>query len=255
MRYKHKSRVRYSEVDQKGNLTIVALINYLQDCAAFHSDSAGFGLDYLSARSRGWFITNWQLAIPTLPHYGEDIVISTWAYEMRGMFAKRNFMIENASGEALVLANSLWVFMDLATNRPARIPDEEVFAYQVEAPLDMDWGGRKIRRLAEDTFQPQGDTHVMPVHLDTNHHMNNAYYIEIARDALAKGKKIFGIRAEYKKPAELGDRICIRRAESEDIPDIPSDRPCPFAQCRAKSQVLLESEAGESFAVVEFLTD
>ncbi|MBR1629732.1 MAG: acyl-[Lachnospiraceae bacterium] len=236
--YYLNARVRYSEVDERENLTIVSLINYLQDAAAFHSEEVGRGLSHLTDKNEGWFITNWQLHIQTLPQYGEEIRISTWAYEMRGMFSKRNFLIENEAGERLVTGNSIWVLMNLETGKPARIPEAAIEAYRIEPPLDEDWGGRKIRLFDADLFEKAGEAEVMPVHLDTNRHMNNAYYIEIARDALPRGKKVFVIRAEYKKPTTLGDILQIYRATVDQT-----------------TQVELKNASGETCTVIEFQTD
>ena len=35
--YDYKSRVRYSECDAKAEITLPALVNYLQDCCTFQS--------------------------------------------------------------------------------------------------------------------------------------------------------------------------------------------------------------------------
>ena len=235
--YQMKSRVRYSEVDQKGNLTIVAMINYLQDCSSFHSDSIGYGLDYLSERGLGWFITNWQIHVHALPRYGDEIVISTWAQEFKGILAHRNFAIDDADGTRLMESKSLWVLMDLNAGCPARIPKEIIRDYGIGEDLPGQWGGRKVALFDQDSFTTQEHSvEVMPVHLDTNRHMNNAYYIEFARDVLPKDKKVFGIRTEYRKAAQLGDMIRIRIAEQDDV-----------------TQVLLEDIDGAIFAIVEFV--
>lgn len=234
--YHMKSRVRYSEVDQKGNLTIVAMINYLQDCSSFHSDSIGYGLEYLSGHGLGWFITNWQIHVHTLPQYGEDIVVSTWAEEFKGILATRDYAIENADGQRLVESKSLWVLMDLEHGHPGRAPQDMKEKYGIGEKLPGEWGGRKIPLFDKELFSLQEHSvEVMPVHLDTNRHMNNAYYIEIARDVLPKGKKVFGIQTEYRKAAQLGDEIHIRTAMRGDA-----------------AQVLLEDGDGGIFAVVEF---
>ena len=47
-------------------------------------------------------------------------------------------------------------------------------------------------------------------HLDTNHHVNNSQYVEIAKDAIPVGLKIREIRADYKKAARLGDTVIPR---------------------------------------------
>ena len=36
--YEFNSRVRYSEIDHHGTLTLPALINYFQDCSSFQSE-------------------------------------------------------------------------------------------------------------------------------------------------------------------------------------------------------------------------
>ena len=36
--YQFQSRIRYSEVDSEGRLTMASLINYFQDCSTFQSE-------------------------------------------------------------------------------------------------------------------------------------------------------------------------------------------------------------------------
>ena len=45
------SRVRYSEIDHHGTLTLPALINYFQDCSTFQSEDVGLGTEVLKAES------------------------------------------------------------------------------------------------------------------------------------------------------------------------------------------------------------
>ena len=53
-------------------------------------------------------------------------------------------------------------------------------------------------------------------HIDTNHHVNNAQYVEIARELLPEDFQIGQLRAEYKKAAVLGDRIYPRISFTDD---------------------------------------
>ncbi len=45
--YAFDSRVRYSEIDHQGTMTLPALINYFQDCSTFQSEDIGVGLEVL----------------------------------------------------------------------------------------------------------------------------------------------------------------------------------------------------------------
>ena len=42
--YTFESRIRYSETDSEGKLTIASLINYFQDCSTFQSQDLGLGV-------------------------------------------------------------------------------------------------------------------------------------------------------------------------------------------------------------------
>ena len=44
MYYKLEGRVRYSEIGEKGYLSLPGILNYFQDCCTFHSESVGQGM-------------------------------------------------------------------------------------------------------------------------------------------------------------------------------------------------------------------
>ena len=57
-RYEFEGRVRYSEIDHRGTMTLPALINYFQDCSTFHSEAVGLGMEHLKQEKRhGCFLT------------------------------------------------------------------------------------------------------------------------------------------------------------------------------------------------------
>ena len=41
--YTFDSRIRYSETDSEGKLTMASIINYFQDCSTFQSEDLGLG--------------------------------------------------------------------------------------------------------------------------------------------------------------------------------------------------------------------
>lgn len=96
--YSFDSRVRYSEVDVDRELTLTGIINYLQDCSTFQSEDLNLGLDYLEQSNRAWWLSSWQIVIERRPRFGEEIVISTWPYDFKGMYGYRNFTIRDQAG-------------------------------------------------------------------------------------------------------------------------------------------------------------
>ena len=71
--YSLKGRVRYSECDENGRLSLVGMINYLQDCSTFHSEEVAEGLRGLGKEGLGWILAAWRIEIDRLPEFGENI--------------------------------------------------------------------------------------------------------------------------------------------------------------------------------------
>lgn len=69
--YEFNSRVRYSEIDHHGTLTLPALINYFQDCSTFQSEDVGLGTEVLKAEKRAWILSYWQVIAERYPALGE----------------------------------------------------------------------------------------------------------------------------------------------------------------------------------------
>ena len=148
--YEFDSRVRYSEVDHHGTMTVPALINYFQDCSTFQSEDLGIGTTVLKEEKRAWLLSYWQVILNRKPELGEKITIGTFATEFKGLFGNRNFYMKDADGKYLACANSVWAFIDTETGRPTRPQPKDVQLYGVEEPLDIPYEGRKIR-LPEET--------------------------------------------------------------------------------------------------------
>lgn len=204
--YSFDSRVRYSEVNSEKELTLPALIDYLQDCCTFQSEELGVGVDYLKEKHCAWVLSAWEIIINDYPKLAEQIEVGTWAYGFRGFYGYRNFCIKDSQGKQRVIANSIWVFMDTDTMHPMKITDDMVSAYLPGDPaLAYEWSDRKIRIAGEG--KKEEPVRVQRYHIDTNHHMNNGKYVELAEEYLPEEFKVGRIRVEYRKAAVLGDLL------------------------------------------------
>ena len=213
--YQIKSRVRYSETDVDAKLSITGILNYLQDCSTFQSEDMGVGIQYLAEHRKAWLLASWQIQVVRRPALGENIIVSTWPYGFRGIYGLRNFSIQDESGAYLVKADSFWFLLDTDTGKPLRVTEEDVKPYgNTEPRLAMPDAPRKI--TVPDDAKEVGRIRVMKHQIDTNHHVNNAQYVDMAREGVPEKIEIGEIRAEYKKAAVLGDTIVLWRAGTED---------------------------------------
>ena len=179
--YQFKSRVRYSETGVDARLSLMGIMNYMQDCSTFQSEDCGVGLAYLEEKNRAWLLSSWQ--IQRRPALGEEITVCTWPYEIKGIYGLRNFTLMDGTGEYLVKANSCWFLLDTEAGKPVRVTREDVDAYGDEEPkLSMDYAPRKIR--LPEHMEEAGRLVIMKHQIDTNHHVNNAQYVDMAVEAL-----------------------------------------------------------------------
>jgi len=232
--YKMEGRVRYSECATDNKIKIPAIINYFQDCTTENSEKIGVGHDFLVERQRAWILNSWQVEIRRRPEVREEIDVFTWATGFKGVFGPRDFCMKTTEGEELARAHSLWVYIDTESGRPVKPTEDEIAVYEMGEPLSMEEVSRKIK-------VPEGATKVdtFPVHkyhIDTNHHVNNSKYIELACEALPEHFSVKKVRVEYKKAAVLGDTMILKRAIE-------------------KERIVAElcDEEDSSYAIVEFI--
>ena len=204
--YSFESRVRYSEIDSQGKLSILSILNYLQDCSTFQSEMLGVGIDCLKENHMVWVLSFWQVDILKYPVLGEEIEIGTLPYEIKGFLGYRNFFIRNKQGEMYVKANSLWTLVDTETGRPKRAPQMFIDLYGVEPKLEMEYLERKFA-MPQGIENEKAPFVVKRHNIDTNIHVNNAQYVSMAMDYINETDHIWRLRAEYKKSAILNDTI------------------------------------------------
>ena len=230
--YKMNGCVRYSECGVDNKIRLSSIINYFQDCTTENSESIGVGHHYLADRKRAWILNSWQVEIMRRPQVRESIEVFTWATGFKGVFGPRDFCMKTAEGEELARAHSLWVYIDTESGKPVKPLEEEITAYEVGEPISMDELSRKIKvpegAIEVDTFP------VHKYHIDTNGHVNNSKYIEMACEALPEDFEAGKLRVEYKRAAVLGDKIILKRVIEQE-----------------RIVIELCNEEGSTYAIVE----
>lgn len=212
--YQYNSRIRYSEIGEDRRLTLTSVINYLQDCSTFQSEDCGVGIQYLEDRRKAWMLSSWRIQIHRYPEFGEQIIVGTWPYGNKGIYGYRNFVIEDRWGKRLVEADSTWFLLNLDNGLPCRVMDDDLAPYGVPGSrIPMDAGPRKL--VLPSSYEEGSMITVSPHHIDTNHHVNNAQYVEMAREAADIRLPIRQLRVDYKKAAVLGDVICPKISRDE----------------------------------------
>ncbi len=233
--YFFDGRIRYSETDSQGYLTLASLLNYFQDCTTFHSEDIGLGMDYLAKHRLVWLLSGWQIVVDRYPKMGERVKIGTAPYAFKGFTGSRNFVMLTEEGECLAKANSLWSHLSTETHKPVVPTADMLEGYVLSEPIEMDYAPRKI-------VVPEGGVMEEPMvvkkhHLDTNNHVNNGQFVDMAMQYLPENFVIRQMRAEYKQQAFLDDVL--------HAYVVREDHKCVVA---------LQDASGRPYVVVEFMS-
>jgi len=206
--YSFITKIRYSECDDRSQLSCASLINYLQDSAALLCDQTGYGFAYLTKHQLAWFVLGWQAEVARMPRMHEDVCASIWLAQLRPTWARYGFALENGDGEVLIRASALYALVDTASGRALRIPQELTDVGTDASPHDLGPMRRKIAVTGEGTsLEP---ITVTKRHLDLNRHVNNGQYVQMADDVIRQLDPSFALstlRVQYLRPAKLGDTI------------------------------------------------
>lgn len=204
--------------------SLASLCNMLQEIAGLHANSLGLGIGDLQAAGFTWMLTRLSVRVHRYPAWDETIHVTTWPCGTRGkLVALRHFLVTDCSGNRIVEATSEWLYIDLGSLRPARLPAS--FVERVPADTwQLDIGQN------EKFFEPQSPetletiSHTVRRHdIDANRHVNNVHYTEWALESLPEALFFRQAPASfdiyYKQSAHLGDTVV---SETETAPDLPA---------------------------------
>lgn len=209
--YSFTSRVRYSECDEHGRLTLISMLNYLQDTSTFQSASLGQPVLEPLDGHLAWILGGWEIEVDELPSFNEEVTVSTWSYAMTRTQALRCFEVRDKDGRSLVRADSQWFVFDAERGRAVRVPQDQEVYVEDTPRLEMPPMAKKL--VVEGEAQDAAPVAIAQHNLDTNHHVNNAQYVQLALDALAglgHSADVGRLAVRYRNMARLGDTVCPR---------------------------------------------
>lgn len=205
-------RLRYSEVDNRGELSPVALLDLLEEAASSHCDESGWSVFRLMGEGYGWVLLRGGFEVDRYPRYREDFGIETWVSRTKRFEAFREYRIRSSSGELLGRARGLWLFYDIGRRRPASIFDEILAAWRPGGPAASDLPLSEVEGPAEASLAgalgSEEDFAVRRSDIDTNGHVNNVVYLSWALEALPpelrERFRLSAIRGQFKRELRLG---------------------------------------------------
>jgi acyl-CoA thioester hydrolase len=130
--YEHHHAIQPDEIDSLGHVNNVSYVIWMQDAAVAHSTAQGWSGDKYRESGQGWVVRSHKIEYLQPAYASEEIVVRTWVATMNKATSLRRYQIVRQADQALLAtAETTWAFVNYATGRPARIPQEIAAAFSV----------------------------------------------------------------------------------------------------------------------------
>ena len=223
--YTGQVRVRHDELDCFGCVQPAVYLRYLAQVAVDASTAAGLDAAWYARAGTHWLIRRSTFALERPVGVGEPLEVRTWVEDFRRVRSHRGYEVRDRGGAVCLTARTDWVYVDAATGRPRRIPEEVERAFGAPAARAGDRAGWSAP--PPPAAPARGRHRVRYADLDSLGHMNNAAYVDVlveaTLDALAACGRplgtlpvdgrvplVVGGDVEYLEAARHGDALEIR---------------------------------------------
>lgn len=210
MIYEENFKIGLKDVWKGNKVSNRAILEYLENIAAYHSDSVGYGINTSEKTSVSWILLDWKLEVIKRPEYGQTLKIHTWSRKIIKYYAYRDFEIYDNQNNLCAVATSKWLLINNKTGKIEKVEEEMANKYESETE----------KKVFEDELEkltlPQNYENSIIYEtkrkdIDIIGHMHNLYYLDLAYEAMPENvyeKRPFDkIRIMYKKEIKLGEIV------------------------------------------------
>ncbi|GBD94467.1 acyl-ACP thioesterase [bacterium BMS3Abin05] len=201
--------VRSYECGPNRKVTILSILNYMQDTAVQHSRDRGFSIETLIRMGITWVLYRIRLDIHHYPEWNSTVVVNTWPYRLEALYAIREFRLTNPQGQLFAHATTQWVLVDFNKMRPIRIPDEIIKKFPMvqrrEIPYEFSHLPKIRDPIMQNTFTVRWND------LDSNKHVNNTKFVEWCAESIPPDEhlklEMDSLEIAFRKEAHYGEHI------------------------------------------------
>lgn len=197
-------KVTTSNCNRGGGLKLYSALQMMQDCSEMWIDSEPEVKAYFRDHHMAQLLASRQVEILRVPHYKEDLTVTTSVFGMESVFGFRNTVILDSKGKPCYLTWSTGAFVDKVSGKLAKVPEDIIAAMRLEDKVRMEYKNRRII-LPKIVPEIHAGIKVMRNDIDYNQHTNNANYVRMALELLPENFVVRSMRVEYKIPAKLGN--------------------------------------------------
>ena len=220
-KYQEQLSIKSYHTNQYGQASISSLFNILIEAAWAHAQVMDWGYDSLKSNNLFWVLSRMYFQVEKYPAWQDQITLNTWSAGTDGMYAYREYILENDKGEVILRASSAWLILDMETRKIFRLSE-----FRDTFPKLIDPNACRAPKRIKPDIHPE-NLNYFPVlfsELDINKHFNSVKYMERVLDDFGidflNSYEPAELEVNYLKEGQAGDTIAVTRTqltESENL--------------------------------------
>jgi acyl-CoA thioester hydrolase len=113
------------QIDIQSRVSNHAIVEILSDAAWAHSIALGWGVEEYKQLGKWWVVRRHEVDYLGGAVLGDELVCYTWPSGLtRATAQRRHVLVRPADETVIAKALNTWAVIDVASNRPARVPPE-----------------------------------------------------------------------------------------------------------------------------------
>ncbi len=217
-KFVQKINISSYQTNLYGQVSVCSLFQFMLEAAWSHAQVMDWGYDHLQTRNMFWVLSRCFFEIEKYPSWQDEITLNTWSAGTDGMYAYREFLIENGKKEVLLRGNTAWLILDLDSKKIVLLKDhKETFPKYNGNSVCRDPKRIRVKKHHDSMqFSP-----VLFSDLDINRHFNSVKALERALDQFGidflNRHEPAGIEINYIKEGLAGDQLAVVTNQLEQL--------------------------------------
>lgn len=123
--FKMRQHIEWRDIDGAQHTNNATYVTYLENCSVLAAASLGWPMSRMKEVGFGIIARRYRIEYLLPALQDDELELATWFSDVKRVTAIRHYTIRRvADGALLARAQGLWVWLDLASGRPVRIPAE-----------------------------------------------------------------------------------------------------------------------------------
>lgn len=216
-------RVDTSKTDLQFNLSVVGILEIMQDVQTMHTGEMKVDAPNLRKTDNAfWVITRNYIHVNRLPHWEETVIAGTYPLKPTALRSERQNYINDEEGNLLISGKTEWCTLDCNTRKIRPVNTITCYPMHMEhkterilnsfpnlAPIGFDESHLSYSRIMRTSD------------LDFNRHVNNVKYASFIADCFPsefwENNSITDIKLDYLNECKEGETLNIYALQKDNV--------------------------------------